>query len=404
VTDTPPISTSGCNLDIEYQYSTDTVRTLSCSATWSDGTERSYSFPLHVEVSSPSVSAAPSRPPDSNDWYNHPVSVSFTGTSFSRGVSCTPTTTFAGPDEMNATVSGSCTDNAGKTTPASVVLNYDSTPPTITGWTPSRPPDLNGWYNHPVSFAFTGADSVSGIDSCTTATYSGPDSAQASVVGTCRDRAGNMATEAVPIKYDATPPSLRAFVSTGDEDVHVGWQSSTDPLSLTISRSPGLHGAADSVVDRGGNGTFNDARVRNGVRYTYTITARDQAGNVAVRMVHATPGPHLLFPVGGTQVASPPLLAWTPVRHSTYYNVQLYRDGRKVFSLWPSHPELVLSLSWTFSRHRYALKPGRYRWYVWPGFGSRQSARYGSLIGAGMFVVARRTSRRLDRAGSAPRP
>jgi hypothetical protein len=33
------------------------------------------------------------------------------------------------------------------------------------------------------------------------------------------------------------------------------------------------------------------------------------------------------------------------------------------------------------------LKPGRYRWYVWPGYGSRAAIVYGRLIGMARFTV-----------------
>ena len=141
------------------------------------------------------------------------------------------------------------------------------------------------------------------------------------------------------------------------------------------------------MVKRGGNGPFDDMRVKNGVRYTYTITARDQAGNVTARKVHATPGPHLLFPIGGARFLSPPRLAWTPVRGATYYNVQLFRGSRKLLSVWPAYPKLALTRSWTFAHRRFHLGPGRYRWYVWPGLGARRTASYGPLIGSGTFVV-----------------
>jgi len=68
--------------------------------------------------------------------------------------------------------------------------------------------------------------------------------------------------------------------------------------------------------------------------------------------------------------------------------VQLYRHG-KVLSLWPKHASLQLRREWKFDGRRYHLKPGRYRWYVWPGFGRRSAGRYGGVIGQGMFIVVR---------------
>jgi hypothetical protein len=196
-------------------------------------------------------------------------------------------------------VNGSCTDNAGKTANASVSINYDDTPPTITGASASRAPDSNGYYTHPVTFQFTGVDAVSGIAGCDTVTYSGPSSG--SVVGGCHDQAGNYATIAVPVRY--RPATARASV---------------------------------------------------------------------------------------TRAKSSILLRWKRAAHASYYNVQIYRNGKKVLSTWPSHTSLRLGRSWSFAGHRYRLKPGRYRWYVWPGYGSRAAARYGRMIVSATFAVTKR--------------
>ena len=44
---------------------------------------------------------------------------------------------------------------------------------------------------------------------------------------------------------------------------------------------------------------------------------------------------------------------------------------------------------WTFGGHSYSLKPGRYIWYVWPGFGKRAKHHFGARIGTSAFVVAK---------------
>ena len=50
---------------------------------------------------------------------------------------------------------------------------------------------------------------------------------------------------------------------------------------------------------------------------------------------------------------------------------------------------LQLHRTWRFDGRRYHLKPGRYKWYVWPGFGKRKAARYGQMVGSGTFIVVR---------------
>jgi len=101
------------------------------------------------------------------------------------------------------------------------------------------------------------------------------------------------------------------------------------------------------------------------------------------------PGPHLLQPAGGITLAAPPLLRWTPVRGARYYNVQLFRDGKKVLSAWPRKPRLQLERRWHFAGDRHRLTEGDYRWFVWPGEGARADRRYGDRIGARRFTVDR---------------
>ena len=96
----------------------------------------------------------------------------------------------------------------------------------------------------------------------------------------------------------------------------------------------------------------------------------------------------LLVPGPGEQVAKPPLLVWSAVKGARYYNVVLVR-GRRVYSAWPVRSRLQLPRSWKYHGRRYKLRPGTYRWYVWPGKGKLSAGRYGKLLGASSFVVTR---------------
>ena len=311
-----PTSTSPCDLGVQYVYNTDAVTNLSCSATWSDGTDKGDGFNLHVEATSPTVTAIASRPPDLNGWYNHPFTVSFQGTnSFSGIASCTPPAAYAGPASGGAALGGSCTDKAGKTVTA--------------------------------SFGFA---------------------------------------------YDATAPALAATADPGDQSVALSWQAGGDvaPIaSVQVTRSGGTSPAGVATVYSGTGTSFNDTRLKNGAHYTYTITARDLAGNATVQTIGATPQARLLSPAVNAHLSAPPMLSWTAAPSATYYNVQLFRSGGKVLSMWPKHASLQLRRAWKFQGRRYRLKPGRYKWYVWPGLGRRKAGRYGRMIGSGTFVVVR---------------
>jgi hypothetical protein len=251
---------------------------------------------------------------------------------------------------------------------------------------PTRPPDFNGWYHSPVAIAFDGT-AFSGIASCTTATYTGPDTPNATVGGSCTDHAGKtVGVTSLPFAYDADP-SLAVTTDPGDDSVVLRWEmADVAPFeTLDIVRSPGLRGRKSSLLYSGPGFTYRDVHVRDGVRYRYTLQARDQAGNLTVRDVIVTPGPRLLAPADGAPVNTLPLLLWTPVRGASYYNVQLYWGARKVLSAWPSRAGLQLERSWFYGRRR-RLRPGRYRWFVWAGFGRRDLAKYGRAIGSRTFV------------------
>ena len=99
--------------------------------------------------------------------------------------------------------------------------------------------------------------------------------------------------------------------------------------------------------------------------------------------------PHLIGPRAGALVrpGRPPLLRWTPVRGARYYNLQLWRRGRKILSVWPARPRYQLKGRWKFGGGSWRLEPGRYRWFVWPGFGPRSKADYGRRLGPGRFRV-----------------
>jgi HYR domain len=126
-----------------------------------------------------------------------------------------------------------------------------------------------------------------------------------------------------------------------------------------------------------------------------TCTATDRRGNVAratfnvsVAVVRAARSSSaLLFPVAGEPVPGPPVLQWRPVRRATFYNVQLYRGGRKIMTAWPTRPRLALSRSWRYNGRRIRLRPAVYTWYVWPAFGSKAVPRYGTLLGRSSFRV-----------------
>ena len=258
------------------------------------------SFPY--DGTGPSISTSASRGPDANGWYNHPVDVTFSGSDGLSGMDSCAGGSYSGPDNGSASVSGSCRDKAGNTASGSFGLKYDATPPTVTGSTPDRPPNSDGWYNHPVVVTFAGSDAASGVASCTAQTYSGPNNPSATVTGTCRDNAGNVsAAGSFPLKFDSTPPTLAGVkVAAVNTSVALTWRASHDVASLKITRTGGGSKGPRTVYSGKPTDRFMDRRVRSGDRYTYLITAYDPAGNPATARAVAILSAHAdLAPPGG---------------------------------------------------------------------------------------------------------
>ena len=131
--------------------------------------------------------------------------------------------------------------------------------------------------------------------------------------------------------------------------------------------------------------------------HQFQVRAVDAAGNA-----DATPSLHgwkvaaptakkvasaLLSPKAGARVTRAPLLVWRRVAGARYYNVQVFRGGRKVFSAWPTRTRLQLRAQWKYLGRQMRLTPGRYRWFVWPGYANPR--RYGALLGQSSFVMGR---------------
>jgi hypothetical protein len=118
------------------------------------------------------------------------------------------------------------------------------------------------------------------------------------------------------------------------------------------------------------------------------VAVVDEASNRSGQQVTHVGTGALLRPAPAERVSSPPLLSWTPVKGARYYNVQVLR-GKRVLAAWPARTTLQLKRTWRLNGRRYRLRPGVYRWYVWPGFGRISANRYGGRLGGSTFVVTK---------------
>jgi len=347
-------------------------------------------------ASTPTISYSIDGIPGTNGWYRGSThgdnvivhwSVSFDATS----TNCLAAVTVPGPTH-GATLSCWAQNADGTATAVTRVMKIDGTPPNQLAARLSRRPDFHGWYNHPVKIRWSGSDATSGIAHCSKATYRGPDSGAATASGGCLDRAGNTGLLPVSLAYDATPPVLSKVTeeSTDAGDI-LHWTSSSPSDRIVVHRAVRGRKARTTVFKgSAAAGTFTDTKIRPGLQYVYSLRSFDQAGNASkarslagllkVLTLRKTP----YVPLAATN----PTLRWGPVRGASYYNVQLFRGSKRIYAAWPTRHQVGLAASWSWSGHLFRLTPGRYRWYVWAGFGPRSSAQY-RIVGSARFVLPR---------------
>jgi hypothetical protein len=333
--------------------------------------------------------------PSASGWFTVPVTANWSvfdpDSAYFIDAGCDPSKTYTADTTGQVTQCSAHSD--GGSVSRSRTLRIDKTPPSATP-VAERGADAGGYYNHPLSVAWTGADGTSGIASCTSLAYNGPDGTGVSVSGTCTDQAGNVsAPVAFVFNYDATAPALgQLHANAEDQSVILSWQAS-GATQIVVTRSVASVRAAQSgVVYSGTDASFTDTGLSNGAKYTYTVQAFDAASNVSTASITAVPSAaasseRLIAPPRRAELQRPPLLRWRPVKKASYYNVQLVRKGKKILSVWPRLAHYQLKSVWKYRGHRHRLVKGKYFWYVWGGYGRRSEHRYGKLLGKRSFKI-----------------
>src|SRR3954466_15318326 len=171
---------------------------------------------LADDVTPPVISLSVFGTAGDNGWYVSNVLVNWTISDPESGVSsqtgCGPTTISA--DTSGTKLTCSATNTAGLPASQGTNIRRDATPPSVVA-NADRLADAGGFYNHSLTARWTGVDPTSGIASCASAPYAGPDGTGISLTGTCKDKAGNVSAP-VPFvfNYDATPPALAGVTAT----------------------------------------------------------------------------------------------------------------------------------------------------------------------------------------------
>jgi hypothetical protein len=261
--------TEGCDTQT---LSVDTPgQTITCHA-WNDDTKEEVlkSVTIKLDKTAPGLVPDPVPDPNAAGWHNAALTVKFSGSDLTSGIaSCTADQNYGGPDTSGTDISGSCTDKAGNSSGLkSYTVKYDATAPGLVPQ-PSRGSDVNGWYNHALTISFPGIDGTSGLANCSPdQPYSAPDSSNATVQGSCTDKAGNTTAKTFGFQYDATAPAL---VPDPVPDPNAnGWHKAA--LTVKFPGSDGTSGIASCTADQGYSGPDT-----TGTQITGFCT--DKAGN-----------------------------------------------------------------------------------------------------------------------------
>jgi predicted metallo-beta-lactamase superfamily hydrolase len=340
------------------------------------------------------------------------------------------------PDRITCVPASGSAFPLGKTTVTCTAIDlhvnsgHSSFAVTVVDTTPPR-------LNIPASFTMTGTSSLPSSDA-TIAAFLGSANATDLVDGkvpvtndapgsfpigtttvtfTAVDKKGNktVASSSVTVTVAVVPPPAppntqppaqvsKLAARAADSAVTLTWLAPADVDfdHVVVEKSSG--GAPLSAVYTGSATTYTAKGLTNGVEYRFVVVSYDKAGNASSEAaIVATPAAAMLVqPKDGAVTTKPPTLSWRGVAGASYYNVQLYRvpstvqttsgqiSGLKVLSIWPTARSLRLSAKWVFAKKTYQLSPGRYRWYVWAGFGPRVEVKYGPLLGQSSFVVRKR--------------
>ncbi len=215
------------------------------------------------------------------DWYTGNVTVHFTCTD---DLSSIPDGNCLGDeilsDESSSVFSTAQTvfDAAGnESAPSNTIeVKIDKTAPTVT-ITPDRDPDIDGAYDHAVTFTATGDDGEdgSGIASCDAGeVYAGPISDTASVTMQCTDAAGNIGSKTLTFKYVDSSPPVISFQFTPTLPVG-GWYTADATLTWSVVEEE----SPESLVKTG----CVDQNVTQDRPYaTYTCGATSDGGEASV--------------------------------------------------------------------------------------------------------------------------
>lgn len=230
-----------------------------------------------VDVSAPVVHGSTNRAPDSNGWFNHSTTITWSATDDIdpvEALTVPPPTTAATEGRDVTYTSGPSCDSTGNCATGTVTLSLDRTPPVTTI---SAVPD---WVASAVALNLTSHDNLSGVARTFHTVDDGPVTESSTVGITSEgihtvsfwsaDTAGNIEQAATArVQIDKGAPVITAEASPAPNSG--GWRNS--PVTVSFTCSDNLSGVAAC--------TPPVTLTQDGANQSVSGTATDLAGNQA---------------------------------------------------------------------------------------------------------------------------
>jgi hypothetical protein len=244
------------------------AQVISASVSDVAGNTASAPVTLNIEQGSPAITASLTPAANAAGWNNTNVTVNFVCTpSASAIVSCQAPAAVT-TEGKNQTVSGTVSDQAGKTATTVATVSIDKTPPIITA-SAAPPANAAGWNNTPVVVSYVCSDALSGVATCPPSTTVSAEGANQNISAQATDQAGNTATASSVLNIDMTPPVVIATAAPPANSA--GWNNSN--VTVSFSCTDNLSGVASCPAQQ--------IVASEGQNQNISGPATDVAGNAA---------------------------------------------------------------------------------------------------------------------------
>jgi hypothetical protein len=280
---------------------------VSGTATDPAGNAATASVTVNIDKTPPVVHAAPNPAPNALGWHNGDVAVDFLCDDSLSGVALCPPQHVVGSEGAGQVVTDAAADVAGNTASASLTLNIDRTPPTLSA-SPVPPPNAAGWNNSDVTVSFGASDALSGVDEVSPPALISDEGTERAAFGSATDRAGNMATLTYTTNLDKTPPTVAI---TAPEQGLVRRVPNVT-VSGTADDASGIVAVRVNGIDAGAGSPWSlDVPLQSEGPQPVTAEAEDVAGNLGTASVGVVlgipPAIHITSPADLTAVGAMPI-------------------------------------------------------------------------------------------------